>query len=61
MSEYRRPYIPGGTFFFTVTTFERQPILTEEPYRAALRSAINDVCNRLPLESIAWVLLPDHL
>ena len=61
MSEYRRAYVPGGTFFFTVTTFERRPILTEEPYRAALRSALNDVRKRLPLESIAWVLLPDHL
>jgi putative transposase len=61
MSEYRRAYIPGGTFFFTVKTFERRPILTEEPYRATLRLAIDDVRKRLPFQSIAWVLLPDHL
>jgi putative transposase len=61
MSEYRRAYVPGGTFFFTVKTFERRPILTEEPYRATLRLAIDDVRKRLPFQSIAWVLLPDHL
>jgi putative transposase len=61
MSEYRRAYVPGGTFFFTVKTFKRRPILTEEPYRATLRLAIKDVRKRLPFQSIAWVLLPDHL
>lgn len=61
MPDYRRAHVPGGTFFFTVTTFERRPILTEEPYRSALRSAINDVRKQLPFQSIAWVLLPDHL
>jgi len=61
MPDYRRAYVAGGTFFFTVTTFERRPILTEGRYRSALRLAINDVRKRLPFESIAWVLLPDHL
>jgi putative transposase len=61
MPDYRRAYVPGGTFFFTVTTFERQPILTGEPCRAALRLAINEVRKRFPFQSIAWVLLPDHL
>ena len=61
MSEYRRAYVPGGTFFFTVKTLQRQPILTEERYRTALRLAIKDVRKRLPFQSIAWVSLPDHL
>ena len=61
MSEYRRAHIPGGTFFFTLATNKRQPILTEEPYRNALRLALNDVRGRLPFQSLAWVLLPDHL
>lgn len=61
MSEYRRTYIPGGKYFFTVTTFERRPILIEEPYRTALRRAIKHVRNIMPFQSIAWVLLPDHL
>jgi putative transposase len=61
MPDYRRAYVPGGTYFFTVKTFERQPILTEEHCRTALRQAITEVRTMLPFESIAWVLLPDHL
>jgi putative transposase len=61
MPEYRRAKIPGGTYFFTVKTFQRKPILTQEPYRIALRHAIIQVRDILPFESIAWILLPDHL
>jgi len=61
MPGYRRAKILGGTYFFTVKTFERKPILTEEPYRLALRQAIVEVRALLPFESIAWILLPDHL
>jgi len=61
MPEYRRAKIPGGTYFFTVKTFERKPILTQEPYRTALRQTIFEVRATLPFESIAWILLPDHL
>jgi len=28
MPEYRRSYIEGGTYFFTVVTYNRRPILT---------------------------------
>jgi len=61
MPEYRRAKIPGGTYFFTVKTFQRKPILTQEPYRLALRQAISEVRDLLPFENIAWTLLPDHL
>jgi putative transposase len=61
MPEYRRAAVPGGTYFFTVKTFERKQILTQEPYRVALRQAIAEVRASLPFESIAWILLPDHL
>ena len=61
MSEYRRAHIPGGAYFFTVKTFERRPVLTHEHYRVALREAITEVRGRLPFDSLAWVLLPDHI
>jgi putative transposase len=61
MSEYRRTYIPGASYFFTIKTLDRRPILIEAPYRIALRQAIIEVRSKLPFESIAWVLLPDHL
>lgn len=28
MSRYRRSHVPGGTYFFTVATYQRQKILT---------------------------------
>jgi putative transposase len=61
MPEYRRTYLPGATYFFTVKTLDRRPILTRENGRAALRRAITDIQAKHPFVNIAWVLLPDHL
>jgi putative transposase len=61
MSRYRRNYVPGGTYFFTVVTRGRRPFLTDELSRLFLRNAIDKVRKKLPFEIVAWVLLPDHL
>lgn len=61
MSQYRRAFMPGGTFFFTVNTHHRQQILTRDNIRQTLRNAIQKTRANLPFEIIAWVLLPDHL
>jgi putative transposase len=61
MSDYRRVYIPGGLYFFTVVTFRRQRFLTDDDVRAALREGIQFTRQTKPFEIIAWVLLPDHL
>jgi putative transposase len=56
---YRRRRIPGGSFFFTVTTQDRQPLLVDH-YDRLLRS-LTQVQSRFPFELDAWVVLPDHL
>ena len=61
MPEYRRAKATGGTYFFTVVTYERQAVLTESDVRQALRAGIQRARAILPFESDAWVLLPDHL
>jgi putative transposase len=61
MSDYRRSRTAGGTYFFTVVTNERQPVLTTEAVRMALREAIQRARTTLPFQIDAWVLLPDHL
>jgi putative transposase len=61
MPDYRRARAPGGTFFFTVVTHERQPILLEPEFRAALREAVARTRTHHPFSIDAWVLLPDHL
>tara|TARA_R110002049_G_scaffold2750_9_gene22391 strand:+ start:68214 stop:68828 length:615 start_codon:yes stop_codon:yes gene_type:complete len=60
MSDYRRNFVPGGMYFFTVVTYGRRPILTTDDGRRFLRNAIHKVRKRRPFELFATVLLPDH-
>jgi hypothetical protein len=43
MPNYRRPYTPGGTYFITQVTSQRQPWLCTELGRSALRHALRHV------------------
>lgn len=61
MSKYRRYFIPGGSFFFTVVTEERAPLFEREGARALLGSVMRECRRRFPFRSVALVLLPDHL
>jgi putative transposase len=61
MPQYRRNYVPGGTYFFTVVTHQRRPILTTELGRDCLRKALSQEQDKRPFEIFAIVLLPDHL
>ena len=54
MPDYRRWYVPGGTFFFTLVTCDRRPLLTEDLARTALRAAIEEVRRKLPFQMVAW-------
>lgn len=61
MPNYRRAYVPGGMYFFTVTTHHRQALLTQPETRDALRAGIAQARQTLPFKIEAWILLPDHL
>ncbi len=61
MPEYRRTQIGGATYFFTVVTFARRPILTTPAARRILHQAWIDVQARFPFIVDAVCLLPDHL
>jgi putative transposase len=61
MPYYRRAAVPGGTYFFTVVTQDRQAILTRDDVRSALREAIELVREQMPFCIDGWVLLPDHM
>jgi putative transposase len=61
MSHYRRNYVEGGTYFFTVVTYRRRPFLTTDLAREHLRAAFQAEQSRRPFEVVAIVLLPDHL
>jgi putative transposase len=60
MSQYRRLYRPGGTYFFTVALADRGAwTLVEEI--ALLRLAYRAVTAEHPVQCDAMVVLPNHL
>jgi putative transposase len=59
--DYRRWFVPGGTFFFTVVTAGRAPILCGAKARESLRGAVRECRERWPFTIDAIVLLPDHV
>jgi len=61
MPEYRRFKITGGTYFFTLVTYNRHPWLCTEIARSTLRKAIEWVRIKYPFKIDAFVLLPEHL
>ena len=60
MTAYRRNFIPGGCFFFTVNLADRRLRLLTE-HVEALRSAFRETRQRHPFATDAVVVLPDHL
>lgn len=61
MPDFRRYFVPGGTYFFTLVTARRAPIFRSERARVLLGEAMRKKREEAPFESIAIVLLPDHL
>nr|WP_320408947.1 transposase [Candidatus Thiodiazotropha endoloripes] len=61
MSNYRRASLSGGTYFFTVVTYNRKPLFNSELARRVLHRAILDVRERNYFRIEALCLLPDHL
>lgn len=61
MSNYRRCYISGGSYFFTVATERRCGILANDRACDLLRSSIRYCRRTLPFSVDALVILPDHV
>ena len=60
MSDYRRFYVPGGTYFFTVNlAAPGSRLLTERI--SDLRVAYAKVTVDMPVVTRAIIVLPDHL
>src|SRR5271154_5706059 len=61
MPDYRRAFLPGGTFFFTLVTYQRRPLFSLAANVEQLREAMRRVRSELPFDLVAAVILPDHL
>lgn len=60
MTNYRRNFVPGGSFFFTVNLADRRSRLLTERV-GLLREGFRYVRARRPFTLDAIVVLPDHL
>lgn len=61
MPNFRRYFVAGGTYFFTVVTYRREPFLCTKLARQILRNALRREQAKRPFEIVGIVLLPDHL
>ena len=61
MSDYRRYFVAGGTYFFTLVTESRAPLFDSAAARRLLGDTMRECLVRYPVPVIATVLLPDHL
>jgi putative transposase len=60
MTDYRRNFIPGGSFFFTVNLAQRRLSLLTA-HIDALRTAFRETRRRRPFTIGTIVVLPDYL
>src|SRR4051812_50222790 len=60
MALHRRNFVPGGTYFFTVTLADRRSSMLVDQVKA-LRSAFRVARTERPFSIDAIVILPDHL
>ncbi|MCY2988467.1 MAG: transposase [Planctomycetota bacterium] len=61
MSNYRRYFVPGGTYFFTIVTHLRRKLFAEQRCRDWLYQAFTTIRATKPFDMPALVLMPDHL
>jgi putative transposase len=60
MPNYRRAFVPGGCWFFTINLLERRQTLLVD-HVDALRTAVAATRRKYPFHIDAVVVLPDHL
>jgi len=61
MPNYRRARNAGATYFFTVVTAQRRPLLATIEAIAVLRQSVAEVHRQMPFLIDAWVVLPEHM
>jgi putative transposase len=58
---YRRVFVPGASYFFTLVTHERAPIFSDSAAIDLYRRAVRKVQIARPFTLDAEVILPDHV
>src|SRR5438552_18769399 len=60
MPNYRRAFQPGGTFFFSIISYQRAEMFRSSEQVNLLRAAALAVMKERPFIFAASVILPDH-
>ncbi|WP_286240764.1 REP-associated tyrosine transposase [Neptuniibacter halophilus] len=60
MPQYRRAWMPGGSYFFTLKLYQRRSDLLVR-HIECLRTAVQRVRQTYPFVIHGWVVLPDHM
>ena len=60
MADYRRVFVPGATYFFTLNLQDRRSDLLVR-HIGALRESWSDMRRAWPVDTLAAVVLPDHM
>ncbi len=61
MPDYRRIFVPGGTYFFTVITYHRRPLFLNPDNCYLYRKAVQFIAEKHSFEEVAYCILPDHI
>ena len=61
MPDYRRAFVAGGTWFFTVNLLQRQSSQLLVEHIELLRQVVSEVRHKYPFKIDAWVVLPEHM
>lgn len=61
MPNYRRYFVEGGTYFFTLKTEANASTFNQSSAATLLGEVTREAQSRWPFEVVAMVLLPDHL
>ena len=61
MPDYRRYFVEGGTYFFTLVTAGRAPLFSSAHARQLLGRMMREKRQASRFDIVAIVLLPDHL
>ena len=61
MPDFRRLFVPGGSYFFTVNLLERRGNRLLIDNIDALREAVRKTRRERPFHIDAWVVLPEHM
>ena len=59
--QYRRAFIPGASYFFTLVTEKRRPLFKDKDNIDLLRQAFRHIKEKRPFDLDAIVIMPDHL